>query len=231
MPVEEDWPEGEAVVVTGHGLDLIETISMGSDVFVLVAGQRPELPALEGRAMAEVEEGIQVIVGHYGSLASPRVCGEHDIRDFVAEQAVSQVAIKGPVCRVVLAGVRGALIEEEWKESETVADLFVLGWAAGETEYLTELPAVLASIPEVGHGRIEKPEFARIGVWVARGPEQGGQGPSLTGSLPLLIVERAGGLDPLAGCEGEAELVEEGTGMKGVLGQTAKGQHEAKRLR
>ena len=57
VAVEEERPADEEPVVAGRELFEAEVVRAGEGVAVLVAHERPELPTVELRAVAEVEEG------------------------------------------------------------------------------------------------------------------------------------------------------------------------------
>ena len=60
--VEKNRPEREKLFVPADGLRFAIAVGSRGHVFVFVSRQRPELPALQCVAMAEVEEWIEVVV-------------------------------------------------------------------------------------------------------------------------------------------------------------------------
>src|SRR5207247_10192113 len=63
MLVEENGPEREELFVPADGFRFHIAVWALGHLFVFVARQRPELPAFQGVAMAEVEKGVEIIVG------------------------------------------------------------------------------------------------------------------------------------------------------------------------
>src|SRR5437879_9903038 len=88
--VEENRPEREKLFVPADGLHFAIAVGSHGHVFVFVSRQRPELPALQRVAMAEVEERIEVIVSDDILLARLAIKRKKKKSNLVKEQYVIQ---------------------------------------------------------------------------------------------------------------------------------------------
>src|SRR5438552_965328 len=139
-----------------YGLDFIEGVGSGSHIFMFVAGQRQELPAVQSVAMAQVEKRIYVIIRYQVLFARFGIEREHDKKNLIVEKPVLEMAVKRGYCGVILLGNRGALLEIERKNREPVSGGLDLGRPSREAQQLKKLPAILFAIAVVGQERINK---------------------------------------------------------------------------
>ena len=124
--------------------------------------QRPELPTAQRITVPQVEERIQVIVGHPVLDPALAIDREQDEEDFVPEKSVLQTAIHWKERRVIVAGNGRTLLEINGKQREPAAVLFLLILAAGETEDLDHVPPIFHSESAVGDQRIGQIDFVKI---------------------------------------------------------------------
>src|SRR3989442_14674126 len=101
---------------------------------MLVPNYRPELPALEGIAVAQMEKWIKKVVGDHISFSRLNITGHHDEEHVIAEKPVLKMSIKGYQSSVVLRWIRGALLEIKREQRETISRGFGLSRAPRKTE-------------------------------------------------------------------------------------------------
>ena len=112
--------------MAGDGLDLIETICFCGDLFVLLSDQGPKLPALQSIAMAQMEEGENIVIGHYILFTGLSKNRKQDKKYFIPKEAILQMAIDRKKRGIVLIRVRGALLEIQGEQSEPISGSFLL---------------------------------------------------------------------------------------------------------
>ena len=87
-------------------------------ILVLGAEQRPELPALDPAAMAEVKYRVEIIVRHHVALPRLPVNREQGEVDLIAEEAVLDRAVKGEDRGVIFPRQLGSLLEVDREQGE-----------------------------------------------------------------------------------------------------------------
>lgn len=102
MLIVVEGPHDEAAIVTGDARDIPKAVGLAGDSFMFVAGEGPELPTGEAVAVAQMEQGIDVIICDDVFLSSLAVKRKHYVGDFIAEKTVFEVAVEGTVGGVVL---------------------------------------------------------------------------------------------------------------------------------
>ena len=145
--------------MAANGLGFTEPIGAGRHVFMFPAKQRPELPTLQPVAMAQMEEGIDVVVSYDILFPGLDVERQHDEENFIAEKAVFQMTIEGDQRRVVFLGNGRALLEIKREDSKAISGRLLLRRPSANAQKLKKLPAVLSAVPVVGDHRINKIEF------------------------------------------------------------------------
>src|SRR5205814_203946 len=132
-----------------------KTVGFSGDVFVLVTGKRPELPACKPIAMTYVVEWIDVIIGHDILFSALAVEREHDEVNLVAKHAIAEMAVKRKDRKVVFLRLGGTLLNVNRKEIEAPPFFFFLRGTARPIQQLKKLPAILLSETVIGQQRIE----------------------------------------------------------------------------
>lgn len=70
-----------------------------------------------------MEEGIGHVISQDVPFAGLNVEGHHDEIDFVAEQAVANMAVKRKDSGVIILRNFGALLEIDWEKGEPMVDI------------------------------------------------------------------------------------------------------------
>jgi len=160
--------------------------------------------------VAEVKEGVEIVVGDDVALSGFAVEGEHDEEDFVTGEAVFEMTVEWEDGGVVFGRVGRSLLEIDGEKGEAAANGLGLGWAAGEVEELKELPAVLLSVAVVSEQREKEIKFAEFEGGVGGVGEERRKGPGVEVLFLLDVKERPGGFGAVARGESEWELVIDG---------------------
>src|SRR5665811_641394 len=97
------------------------TIGAGGHVLVFATDDRPDLPAAQSVAMADMDKRVEIIFG--------------DVITF------ARLAVNGEIRRVVQIRVRGSLLKIEGENGKTLFAVNFLFLPAGKTQELHNLPA------------------------------------------------------------------------------------------
>ena len=158
--IEIKRPEREKRVVAADDFRLVESVGARGHVLVLIARQRPELPAGQAVAMPQMKEWIKIVVGDHIPSPGLAVDGKQDEENFFAEQPVVEVAVKWNERGVIFIRNRRALLKIERKQRETLLSRISFGTlAAGKTKKLAQLPAVFPAIMLISQHRIKQIKF------------------------------------------------------------------------
>src|SRR5208337_5547950 len=117
-------PQHVADIMTGHSLCFVEIVRPGRNLFVVIPGEGPALPAPLSRAAFSIEKRIQIVVRHHLVLASAGVKGKCDEKYFVVKKTVPQMAIKRKHGRIVVHRVARTLLEINREEAEPLSVAF-----------------------------------------------------------------------------------------------------------
>ena len=128
--VEEEWPEDKPFVMSRHGVNEVEAVRALRGLADLVADQRPDLPAAEQIACAEMDDGIDVVVSDDVALASAGPDGEEHEFDVIAEETVRDVPGDRNESSVVKLRNLRALLKVEWEKGEAMKVRVALGAAS-----------------------------------------------------------------------------------------------------
>ena len=142
--------------MAGDEADIAKTVGAGGHVLVLAADDRPDLPAVQSVAMADVDKRIEIIFGDDIVFARFAVNRKHHKKHFVAEQPVFEMSVKRKDRRVVQVRVRGSLLKIEGKKGKTLFVVNSLFLPAGQTQELDKLPALFLAVTDMGEQRIKK---------------------------------------------------------------------------
>jgi len=182
---EVQRPEEKRFVMTGDDGGIAEAIGSGGNILVFMPDERPNLPAFQSVAMAKVDEGVKIIVGH--DIALPRFAKKrkhHEI-NFIVKQPVFEPAIKREERGVVQIRVRRALLKVERKKGDALFGNVSLLLAAGEADELPKLPAMLRAVDRACDERIQKVVFMRGHAQIVVAGEKWRQRPSRPGIFLL----------------------------------------------
>src|SRR5436190_17128299 len=113
--VEIKRPEHKELVVAAHQFSVAPGIRSMRDLFMLAPHDRPELPSFESFAVAQMENGVNVIVRDEVALSRLDVNGHKDEMHFFPEQPVLECAINWEHGGVILFLNRRALLEIDRK--------------------------------------------------------------------------------------------------------------------
>jgi len=155
-------PERKIPNVAADDFRVAEAVRDGGHVLVLRAGERPELPAAQAVAGSQMENRIKIIVGDDVAFLRLAVNWKHHEENPVPHQPILEMAVKRDERGVIVIGVRRALLEMERENREAPFFGIILLLAAGETEQLDELPAILRSVSFISQERINKIIFPRL---------------------------------------------------------------------
>src|ERR1035437_509352 len=142
--------------MAGDDADIAKTVGAGGHVLVFATGNRPDLPAAQSVAMADVAKRIEISFGDDIAFARFAVNRKHHKKHFVAEQPVFEMSVNREIRRVVQLRVRGSLLEVEGKKSKTLFAVNLLFLPAGKTQELHNLPALFLAVSDMGEQRIKK---------------------------------------------------------------------------
>src|SRR6266480_6152824 len=104
--VEENRPEREKLFVPANGFRFALAVCSRDDLFAFVSHQRPQLPALQSVAVAEMEKRIKIIFRYDVFLARLTVERKQNKTNLILEKPVLQEPVKRNQRRVVQTGVR-----------------------------------------------------------------------------------------------------------------------------
>src|ERR1035437_9570922 len=99
--------------------DIAKTIGAGGHVLVFATDDRPDLPAAQSVAMADVDKRVEIIFCDDITFARLAVNGKHDEKHFVAEQSVFEVSVNRKERRIVQVRVRGSLLKVKGENGKT----------------------------------------------------------------------------------------------------------------
>src|ERR1035437_1157146 len=142
--------------MAGDDADIAKTIGAGGHVLVFATDDRPDLPAAQSVAMADVNKRVEIIFGDDITFARLAVNGKHDEKHFVAEQPVFEMSVNREIRRVVQIRVRGSLLKIEGENGKTLFAVNFLFLPAGKTQELEKLPALFLAVTDVREQRIKK---------------------------------------------------------------------------
>src|ERR1035437_2258703 len=142
--------------MAGDDADIAKTVGAGGHVLVFATDNRPDLPAAQSVAMADVAKRIEIIFGDDIVFARFAVNRKHHKKHFVAEQPVLEMAVKREICRIVQIRVRGSLPKIEGENGKTLFAVNFLFLPAGKTQELHNLPALFLAVSDMGEQRIKK---------------------------------------------------------------------------
>src|SRR6516164_8783055 len=104
--------------------------------------------------MPLVIKRINIVVGYHVPFARLRVNRKHHEVNFVAEKMLFERAVNRKYRGVVISWITGSPLEIDREDCEAVLVFLRLRGAAGKTQQLAKLPAILLAIPVVGEDRI-----------------------------------------------------------------------------
>src|ERR1035437_6555994 len=134
--------------MAGDDGDIAETIGAGGHVLVFATGNRPDLPAAQSVAMADVTKRIEIIFGDDIVFARFAVNRKHHKKHFVAEQPVFEVSVNRKERRVVQVRVRRSLLEVKGENGKTFFVVNLLFLPARKTQELHNLPALFLAVSD-----------------------------------------------------------------------------------
>src|SRR5579862_1180130 len=165
-----DRPEHKEFVITGYGFNFSKPVGLRGHILVFSAHQRPELPAVQTVAVAQIKKRIKVVVGNHIPLAGFTVNRKQDKENFVAEQPVLEMAIEGRQRGIIFIRVRRTLLEVNREKGETSDSKILRVLAAGKSQQLANLPPIFSSKAPVGKDRIKQVVLVRFhgGIGIER---------------------------------------------------------------
>src|SRR6185437_5440467 len=132
------------------------------------------------------------------------------------KQPVLQVAIKGPDRRVIVRGIRRALLKINWEDCKAPRVLFILMQSTGEREDLSQLPAPLGAVTSIGQNRIREIILMPFSRWIGCIRKQRRQRPRPLRVPFLQIEKRAEHLGAMPDIQGQLEVVIKKSRMRPV---------------
>ena len=174
---KEKWKAGEKFVVAANRLGVAHGIGFVGESLVFGADDGPKLPAGQMIAVAQVEQGINIIVGNDVLFDGVRVNREHHKMNLVVKEAVAQVAVKGDESRIIKVRVNGLFLKIDRKNREAAGFGLGLVLPLLEAEKLQDLQSTFCSESAVGNEGVKKVDFVPIHICGSCMDEEGWKRP------------------------------------------------------
>ena len=193
--------------MTRNGRHITKPVGLRGHILVFAPDDRPNLPAVQSVAIADVDERIKIIVGDNVPFLRLAVNRKHHEENFVAKQPVLKVAIKWDHRGVIQVRIQRPLLEIN-REQRELPGLEIIRLApAGETQQLAKLPAPFVGVMLIGQQRIKNVVFAGINDQIPVIGKKRREGERFI-IFPLFRIEkRAGRFGSLSGFQRQFKFI------------------------